>query len=793
MSQQSVDITPTPRILRTLGEIPFLPWQCMAELVDNGIDAFSTAEREGVVLNQRQVAVAWSSEAVGSDERTIEVADTGPGMTVDKLQNAARAGYSGNDPVNNLGLFGMGFNIATARLGENTLFVSARAEDSEWTGIDIDFHDLIAEHSFQAPLVHLPKNNPSDHGTRVVVSRLKEGIYTHLRDRETEIRRQLETVYSSLLTEGGVEVLVQGRRLNPRPHCMWSAERHVNHQGDVVPARIDVDEDFGTALFDLERNAYLSPDEEAELSSATQRGIERPTAIVERRRRLTGWLGIQRYSDPNDFGIDFIRNGRKILIGDKRLFSYENPMTGTSTLEYPIELGSTVGGRIVGELNVDYLRPTYQKNDFDRTDPLWQKTFEALRGIGPILPRTRAGAGFMGANASPLGRLVNAYRRPEPGTRNLFVERTVARDFTARFRRGEGDYLGDAKWWEAAQEADRERATVGADSSPEVDGGTQLTDNPDAYLSRLSPESGESQPARTLPLSSVSLTTEPVPETSSLNSLTDRSNQIASWSGSWPYDPMMPSYRIKVWELREGNILREGRGEPSMFFMDGIDCDFVYDPRSPLFAQYVIDPRAVLATCLADKYKLRDSLPSGVDAFCNLLLAKCPDLRMDKSALQEQAASLFTELAERLCTALVDDYLAVLECIRESQGEWEELYTTLALSNSSLMAALNNRTPESIGVLLHSPHRTLIRIVDRFADRLFDGHVFAAPYQQIDLNDTRATERTRNESKDRILSFLKDAQWILSQTGLVTTARRASHELARCSHSISLLAQEIGT
>ena len=36
----TVDITPTPRILRTLGDIPFEVWQCLAELADNSLDAF---------------------------------------------------------------------------------------------------------------------------------------------------------------------------------------------------------------------------------------------------------------------------------------------------------------------------------------------------------------------------------------------------------------------------------------------------------------------------------------------------------------------------------------------------------------------------------------------------------------------------------------------------------------------------------------------------------------------------------------------------------------------------------
>ena len=35
----TVDITPTPRVLRMLGQIEFAPWQCLAELIDNSIAA----------------------------------------------------------------------------------------------------------------------------------------------------------------------------------------------------------------------------------------------------------------------------------------------------------------------------------------------------------------------------------------------------------------------------------------------------------------------------------------------------------------------------------------------------------------------------------------------------------------------------------------------------------------------------------------------------------------------------------------------------------------------------------
>ena len=121
----------------------------------------------------------------------------------------------------------------------------------------------------------------------------------------------------------------------------------------------------------MEKNRYLTAEEVDTVNEQREEGIPVPENIVMREKRVHGWVGIQRYANPNDFGIDFIRNGRKILMSDKSLFYYENPWTNMMDLQYPVELGSTTGGRIVGELNVDFLIPTYQKNGFDTQDQSW--------------------------------------------------------------------------------------------------------------------------------------------------------------------------------------------------------------------------------------------------------------------------------------------------------------------------------------------------------------------------------------------------------------------------------------
>lgn len=777
----TIDITPSPRILRTLGEIPFQPWQCIAELADNSIDAFTEATNSGILLEEKKVSITWSNENVGAASRVIEIEDTGKGMELDQLQNAARAGYSSNDPISNLGLFGMGFNIATARLGENTKFLSATRDSNEWIGLEIDFSELIRSKSYAARLITLPKAKREEHGTKVIVSRLKGDTYTMLRDQEAHIRRQLENIYSTMLGKIDIEILLQGKKLSPRRHCIWGESRYVTREGEKVTAVIRINRDLGTSLFDVERNSYLSVEESQNiLPQNTGRSL--PQNIVERNKRLTGWIGIQRYADPNDFGLDFIRNGRKILISNKDLFSWINPMTGTSKLEYPVELGTTVGGRIVGEIHVDYLLPTYQKNDFDRTDPSWNETVEALRGVGPILPRDRAAMMFNGPNSSPIGLLVNAYRRVDPGTKCLYIDKSTARAFLERFRKNDPEYIDDDKWWQSAQEADRQNASRGAENAAPVDSGPVPSDNPDDYSpSRNNTSTG----LATMP---VVVSTQPVLETTPIDVLLQKSREVVTWSGAYSYSDA-PALSVKVWELISDSIIRDGVSIPSLFIQDGVDCEFFYNPRHVVFASYPLDPRQMLLTYLAEKFKARDRLPDVGIVYAMLIEKKMADKRVDKSTLQEKAASVFDRLRERLLNALVNQREEVINCIHESAGEVEECVISL-LSNSLLLMKFQQRDPTGFEVLSHVPYRTLLRIVDRFPVQLFDGKVFTAPYNSLVLSDMQATERARAESKDRIMSFLKDAQWILGQTGAMTSLR-GKDELARCSHSINFLQREI--
>ena len=793
-NMNTLDITPTPRVLRTLGEIPFQTWQCVAELIDNSIDAFLSDKTAIPEEDERKIVVTWASDSVATDDRAIEVTDNACGMSIEQLQNAVRAGYSSNDPIGNLGLFGMGFNISTARLGEVTTIMTTRRGDSDWVGIKIDFQKLIDTRRFDAPIIHMAKSNPAEHGTKITISRLRHGILTELPNKENEIRQRLEAIYASLLNNQEIAIYVKGRQLRPRNHCVWSESRYVRYSDQNVSARMMIDRNLGDALFDLSRNCYLTADEAEQYYVDQQEGRDLPAHIIERGKRLTGWLGIQRYADPNDFGIDFIRNGRKILISDKSLFQYENPITGQKELQYPLELGTSVGGRIVGELHVDYLLPTYQKNDFDRSDNSWAQTVEAICGVGPFLPKSRKALGFSEQNPSPLCVLVNAFRRVDKGTKCLFAPNDVAKRYAAEFRKGIRDYLDDILWWKAAQEEDQKQSTGGARATTSVNTGETPSDDISAYISGtvISPPqvivrgnpTDDSQPS-SLPVT----TPQPVPspETSKLDELIQRAISVSQLSGRNYKFGNTGSLNVRVYELSRGSIFYRGEKKPCFFQSDGIDCDFVYDPSHPLLAQYPITAKMLLLQYLSEKLKARDSLPDLVSVYAELVETTMQEAKIDRQSLQDRASSAFDLLREKLAVALRDRAADVVNCVHESAGEVEETVTNLIQSNTALLTAFQSGIEEGYDAIDYVPPKTLYRLIERFPEDVFDGKVLQTPYITINLQDEKATLRARDESKDRALSFIKDALRVISGY----SQRVQKNELARASLSVDFLLKEL--
>ena len=453
---QNFDITPDPRVLQMLGEIDLAQWRCIAELVDNSVDGFLNAERSGEPIENPEVVI--SVPRADTPSARITVRDNGPGMSGEVLQRAVKAGWSGNGPLDNLGLFGMGFNIATARLGLVTEVWTSRAGDPVEVGIRIDFDELRAQRAFSVPRHTRPKADHTAHGTEIVISKLKpdQRQWFAKSPNVSGVRKQLAKAYSALLSPENRRAIfrleLNAARIQARRHCVWSADRTADTPNGAINA---VQRFYVT----LPPRRYCTTC----MATVPEESVGCPTGsascnVVSIERRVHGWVGIQRYLHETDFGLDLIRNGRKIELANQDLFLWKEG--DDTSIEYPID-DPRKRGRFVGEIHLDHCRVSYTKNRFERDDPAWEEMVRVVRGEGPMLPQKAKSLGY-GVNNSPLYTLFQAFRRSSPqGKNGLWSRILVVKDndraieMAGKFQENDPEYLDD----ESGGSSSRSRTT----------------------------------------------------------------------------------------------------------------------------------------------------------------------------------------------------------------------------------------------------------------------------------------------------------------------------------------------
>src|SRR5262245_46452362 len=136
---ETFDLTPDPKVLIALTHTPMQPLDALCELIDNAIDSFQVARLQGNPVKDPLVVIdlpkpSELSKNVGS----LRIRDNGTGLNRDVAEMAIRAGFSGNNPYDSLGLFGMGFNISSGKLGRVTRFLTTRREEKKAIEVVID-------------------------------------------------------------------------------------------------------------------------------------------------------------------------------------------------------------------------------------------------------------------------------------------------------------------------------------------------------------------------------------------------------------------------------------------------------------------------------------------------------------------------------------------------------------------------------------------------------------------------------------------------------------------------------
>jgi hypothetical protein len=768
---QNFDITPDARVLQMLGEITLPQWRCIAELVDNSVDGFLNAERGGAPIENPEVVI--TVPRTETPTARITVRDNGPGMSKETLERAVRAGWTGNSPLANLGLFGMGFNIATARLGLVTEVWTSRAGDPVEIGIRIDFDELRAQRGFNVPPQTRPKADPTNHGTEVVISKLKpeQRQWFARAANITAMRKQLAKAYSSLLSpESGPAVFgleLNATRIQARRHCVWNGDRLVETPNATVHA--------------VERfNVTLPPRRYCTTCMATlpEESVGCPTGspscnVVAFERRVRGWVGIQRYMHETDYGLDLIRNGRTIELGNQDLFLWRE---GDNTqIEYPID-DPRKRGRFVGEIHIDHCRVSYTKDRFERDDPAWLEMLRVVRGEGPLLPQKAKSLGY-GANTSPLYKLFQAFRRSSPQGKNglwsrIFVVKDNDRaiEMASKFQENDPEYLDDEKWFQLVEEQDK--AVLGG-SAPTTPGGAAPApaDIPPGFIdpptATAAPAAGEPQPAEPAPVAP----RQPIFE------LTRKY--------------VHPTYRVE-YDVQgfvvAPNDPELGPGHPWTLKLTDVATRtyaFLVDITHDLYRSATMTPLDALLTELSYRTIefLRDTAP---DATFGSILADfrreyCADSRLDAGEIIVEAGDVLAQIAQSVPGNL-------------SNGAGEALYRELAEPEKAhigrKMVARSVAAPKdaiaSGAFLAYAEPQTIRAFFNRHPELFLDGKYWDDAYAGLDYGEADVNEEARALLKARYDGYLADAVWLANQSpaDLDRTGRDA---IIRATLSLKLL------
>lgn len=777
-----VKITPSARVLSMLGEIDFDEWQCVAELVDNPFDDFLEILRSGAEWPDGfTVSVTLPSSSKG----VLEVRDIGRGMSRDRLARAVRAGWSGNDMHDKLGLFGMGFNISTARLGRRTRILTTQAGDADWIGVEIDLDQI--KDDFEAKDIIEPKSDPSQHGTKIIVDRLHATRAEWLRRNGASLRNILGSVYSWILTEHPFELYVGGTRVKPVRHCRWGDDRYVIYNGkERIPAYIPIEEKLqdGIACRDCG---------EWQLGSGEVCSVCGSGNLTVRERRIHGWLGVQRYLDKTEYGIDFLRNGRKILRWDKQLFTWNNPegREGDKEVpEYPVELAHQ-GGRLIGEIHLDHVPVTYQKDAFEYGDRSWLAAVELLRGVAPLQPKRAPG--YL-ENDSPLALLFKGFRRNDAGLRYLVPGdgnkpvHADTRDWGRKFQAGVSEFQTDEHWWQTILRHEEIK-----NQGKEAKTAASVPAQPDeqAVLGALGmptniPASGAAQPdtgpkvVSTVPAPAVAIKERTETRGERLARYEDAASLHAYLSRSFGH-PELGYVKVRTLLLKPGKRLLDDNGLHVPVLLDqrsGNELTALVDPEHNAFRRFGADYADLLLVELAAVLKVRarsDWSPSQLVAA--IRAESLQDSALDGTTVGAEARDLLAEIRERVAEAL------------DQSGDYATAYAHLSkgeetATEEAMIAAgrvgLVGRAGLDAGFVHHVPALALVRLVEAMPASFMDGAVFRGPYAGVSSLSGKAL------SLARVTGCLSDVATLGTFAGEATAP-----QLRRARLSIALLRDEL--
>lgn len=208
MSKPTINVEPGVGIFRVIRNLSYKPQYALAEYIDNSISSYENNKDE---LRRRtpgyklQIVLQLSSDE-------IRVKDNAAGIAT---ADYARAFKPAEIPPDTSGLneFGMGMKTASIWFCKHWKVVTNALNEKQTGIINFDVDAIIESKQATLAPIFKDKNNKSDHGTEIILTKVYPGRINGQVVRR--IKEHLSDIYRKYLKSGEVEILVLGEDDSP--------------------------------------------------------------------------------------------------------------------------------------------------------------------------------------------------------------------------------------------------------------------------------------------------------------------------------------------------------------------------------------------------------------------------------------------------------------------------------------------------------------------------------------------------------------------------------------------------
>ena len=331
MSIKYIDIRPTIGLLALMKNIKYTEWEAMAEFIDNSVQSYR-ANKKKLRKLERDYKLKIRIDLLPNE---IRIKDNAAGISEERYADAFETGKPPPD-TQGLSEFGVGMKIASCWFADKWKVHTKALGEKHWRLVEFNIEKLREKNTEQLEVTE-SKANQDAHYTIVTLNKLNHKPKS---TSITKIFQHLSSIYRHLINSDEIEISINGNKLKYEPPPVRTSGYYKEWEDGIIK------------------------------NPKKRRWFKKLDFTFKDLTHVTGHVGIREKGQVKQPGFSLFRRGRLI--------------TGTEAVPFkPQEIFGLGNDRrqqvIFGELNLDDMPVTFQKNDFKWDDTLKSQFISQLK------------------------------------------------------------------------------------------------------------------------------------------------------------------------------------------------------------------------------------------------------------------------------------------------------------------------------------------------------------------------------------------------------------------------------